>query len=95
MVHTDIRLEALKKNILSSLVQTTDQGVPGTGTLEMGRGPLGSSLIGCGTCCTCCCTGAGSWKVAVTGAEVVAMATLGGSSVASETGVAESDSSMF
>ena len=35
---------ALKKNVRSSLVHTTDHGVPGTATLDIGRGPFGSSV---------------------------------------------------
>ena len=35
---------ALKKKVLSSLLHTTDHGVPTTGTLAMGRGPFGSGL---------------------------------------------------
>lgn len=48
MVHRDVRLVALKKNVRSSLLHTTDQGVAGTGMLEIGRGPFGSDLTGMG-----------------------------------------------
>ncbi len=51
VLHTETRLMASKKNILSSLVHTTDHGVPAIGMLAMGRGPFGSSLgggCGCG-----------------------------------------------
>ena len=44
VVHTEIFFVALKKNFLSSLVHTTDQGVAGMGALATGRGPLGSGL---------------------------------------------------
>ena len=46
VLHTDVRVEGLKKNTRSSLLHTTDQGVPGTDTLATGRGPRGSSLTG-------------------------------------------------
>ena len=97
----------LKKNLLSSLVHTTDHGVPGIGKLEMGRGPLGSSLIGsgcntgcntgcstgCNTGCTIGCTSCGgSWDTTAKGAEVVTAVALGGSSFASDTGVVGSSS---
>ena len=49
MVHRDVRFVALKKNVRSSLLHTTDQGVAGTGMLAIGRGPVGSSLTGMGT----------------------------------------------
>ena len=42
---------ALKKKFLSSLVHTTDHGVPGTGILATGRGPVltgGSTLSASG-----------------------------------------------
>lgn len=45
-LHTDMWFVALKKKVRSSLLHTTDQGVPGTGMLAMGRGPLESCLTG-------------------------------------------------
>ncbi len=48
--HTEVRDVTLKKNDRSSVVHTTDQGLPGMGTFDLGRGPLGSSF--CSTSAT-------------------------------------------
>ncbi len=42
--HTEVRDVTLKKNDFSLVVHTTDQGLPGIGTFDMGRGPLSSSF---------------------------------------------------
>ena len=44
--HMDFLFVASKKNLRPSLVNTTDQGVPGTGILSTGLGPFLSSGLG-------------------------------------------------
>lgn len=44
--HIDFLFVASKKNFRPSLVNTTDQGVPGTGILSTGLGPFLSSGLG-------------------------------------------------